>query len=47
LLLRSAFAAAALTITVTIGVFIDTLACHHGPGDPQTAQRVPVIVAWT
>jgi hypothetical protein len=32
---------------VTIGVFIDTLACHYGPGDAQTAQRAPVIVART
>jgi len=45
LLLRSAFVAAALTITVTIGAFINTLAYHYGPGDTQAAQQAPVIVA--
>jgi len=45
LLVRSAFVAAALTITVTIGAFINTLACHYGPGDTQAAQQALAIVA--
>ena len=45
LLVRSAFAAAALTITVTIGAFINTLAYHYGPGDTQAAQQALAIVA--
>lgn len=41
---RAAFAAAALTITVALGAFIDTLAFHYGPDGTVTA-AAPVVVA--
>jgi len=42
---RAAFAAAALTITVVMGVFIDTLAFHYGPDGTLAAAKTPVVVA--
>ena len=42
---RAAFAVLALTITVALGVFVDTLAYHYGPDGTVTAQSAPVVVA--
>lgn len=42
---RAAFAAVALTITVALGAFIDTLAFHYGPDGTVEAQAAPVVVA--
>lgn len=42
---RSAIAAIALTITVALGTFIDTLAFHYGPEGAVAARSVAVVVA--
>ena len=42
---RAAFAAVALTITVALGVFIDSLAFQYGPEGTQAAARTTVVVA--
>lgn len=44
-LARSAFVAIALTITVALGAFIDTLAYHLGPDGAVAAQQTAVVVA--
>ncbi|MFO1315515.1 MAG: hypothetical protein U1F58_07905 [Burkholderiales bacterium] len=44
-LLRSAFAAVALTITVALGVFIDTLAYGYGPEGTLAARPAAIVVA--
>jgi hypothetical protein len=45
-LLRSAFLAAALTITIAVGVFIDTLAQPDADGSTQVATpKQPAAVA--
>ena len=38
---RAAFAAVAVTITVALGVFIDTLAFHYGPDGTLAAAKAP------
>ena len=42
---RAAFAAVALTITVALGAFIDTLAFQYGPDGTLAAGKAPVVVA--
>ncbi len=42
---RAAFAALALTITVALGAFIDTLAYHYGPDATLAAQPAALVVA--
>ena len=42
---RAAIAALALTVTVALGTFIDTLAFHYGPEGTVTAHAAPVQVA--
>ena len=42
---RAAFATVALTITVALGVFIDTLAFRYGPDGTTAAQSAPIVVA--
>jgi hypothetical protein len=44
-LLRCVFAVAALTITLGVGAFIDTLARDLGPAGTLAAAPVPVLVA--
>jgi hypothetical protein len=44
-LLRSASGIAALTITLAVGAFIDTLAYHYGPDGAQARLSSPVVVA--
>ncbi|MBK9116000.1 MAG: hypothetical protein IPM22_10225 [Betaproteobacteria bacterium] len=42
---RAAFAVVALTITVALGAFIDTLAFQYGPDGTLAAGKTPVVVA--
>ena len=42
---RAVFAVVAVTITVALGVFIDTLAFQYGPEGTLAAAKAPVIVA--
>jgi hypothetical protein len=42
---RAVFAALALTITVALGAFIDTLAFEYGPDGTLAAAKAPVVVA--
>ena len=42
---RAVFAAVALTITVALGAFIDTLAFQYGPEGTLAAGKAPVVVA--
>ena len=42
---RAVFAAVALTITVALGAFIDTLAFQYGPDGTLAAAKAPVVVA--
>ena len=42
---RAVFAALALTITVALGAFIDTLAFEYGPEGTLAAAKAPVVVA--
>jgi len=42
---RAAFAVVALTITVALGAFIDTLASHYGPDGAVAARPAAVAVA--
>ena len=42
---RAAFAVLALTVTVALGAFVDTLAYHYGPDGTVTAQSAPIVVA--
>ncbi len=41
---RAAFAAVAVTITVALGVFIDTLAFQYGPEGTLAAAKAPAVV---
>ena len=42
---RAVFAALALTITVALGAFIDTLAFEYGPEGTLASAGAPVLVA--
>ena len=42
---RAAFAALALTITVALGVFIDTLAFEYGPEGMLAVRPAAIVVA--
>jgi len=42
---RAVFAVLALTVTVALGAFVDTLAYHYGPDGTVTAQSAPIVVA--
>ena len=42
---RTVFAALALTITVALGVFIDTLALQYGPEGTLAARPAAIVVA--
>ena len=42
---RTVFAALALTITVALGAFIDTLAFHYGPDGTLAARPAAIVVA--
>ena len=41
---RAAFAVVAMTITVALGVFIDTLAFQYGPEGTLAAAKAPGVV---